>query len=179
MDSPRGERISGAPESPLQTQIIASPSLYYSGGGARSRSTPGTDPAPDPMLGMQCSPSVAFPLDTIKESSLSPSEGPSPRDAHELANVQSGAGTAGDGAEVDEHRRAEEPAKKRLQLAASSVSESGTERVLILDGSSGAGSHTSIRTLGYDSKSSHEFLTPAEASCQSFDPSNLDWRITL
>lgn len=179
MDSPRGERSSGAPESPLQTQMFASPSLYYSGGGATSRSASGTDHAPEPMFGMQCSPSVAFPLDTIKESSLSPSEGPSPRDAHELANVQSGAGTARDGAEADEHRRAEEPAKERLPIAASGVSESSTERVLILDGSSGAGSHTSIRALGHDPKSSHEFLTPAQVSCQSFDPNNLDWRITL
>lgn len=175
MDSPRGERSSGLPESPLR--VLTSPSLSYS--GARSRSP---SDRPESMIGMQCSPSVAFPLETIKESSTSPcsSEDSSPRDAHQLADVRSGAGVGKDGMEVDQNWQGGEPARRHASSASyMSSGEPRTGLVLILDGRSRAGSHTSIRGSGQDANCSHRFLTPPEACCQSFHPNNLEWRVTL
>lgn len=173
MDSPRGERSSGLPESPLR--LFTSPSPSHS--GARSPLN-----TPESRLGMQCSPSVAFPLNTIKESPTSPcsSEDSSPRDAHHLADVRSDAGVGKDGLEVDQDLQGEETARRHASSGPYMASrEPRTGLVLILDGRSRAGSHTSIRGPGHDSNSSHRFLTPSEACCQSFHPNNLEWRVTL
>jgi hypothetical protein len=129
---------------------------------------------------MHCSPSVAFPLDTIKESSLSPSEGPSPRDTDDSAAQQpsteaqhnNGRGERSRAASKD-LQEAEEAAALQAGMA-SGRSEGSQGRVLILDGGSAAGTHTTIR--GQSLSKPVSFADPYE---QAFDPANIHWRVTL